>query len=294
MPYLTHTQWSGRTDGTPWMQRSLISLYRVLPLWALYAVMAWVVPFYMLFNREGYRSIYQLFRQRLGHSPVRSFLLTYCNHFRFGQVVLDRFAVFAGKRFKVDVDGMDHFDRLAHTESGFVILSSHVGCYEVAGYTLTSHDKPFNALVFGGETSTVSEQRSRVLSGHNISTIQVSPDMSHIFALNAALDRHEIVSLPADRLFGSRKTALCSFLGAPAPFPVGAYALARAKSVPLLAIFAVKTRLRHYHIIVRPCSDVGQYAAQLEAVVRQYPTQWFNFYDFWSTQGMKDDMGSKK
>ena len=118
--------------------------------------------------------------------------------------------------------------------------------------------------------------------------------MSHIFALNAALDRHEIVSLPADRLFGSRKTALCSFLGAPAPFPVGAYALARAKSVPLLAIFAVKTRLRHYHIIVRPCSDVGQYAAQLEAVVRQYPTQWFNFYDFWSTQGMKDVMGRKK
>ena len=290
MPYLTHTQWSGRTDGTPWMQRSLIGLYRVLPLWALYTVMALVVPFYMLFNREGYRAIYQLFRQRLGHPPFRSFILTYCCHFRFGQVVLDRFAVFAGKRFKVDIDGVEHFDRLSHGDSGFVILSSHVGCYEVAGYTLTSHDKPFNALVYGGETSTVSEQRSRVLAAHNISTIQVASDMSHIFALNAALDRHEIVSLPADRLFGSHKTALCTFLGTPAPFPVGPYALARAKSAPILVIFAVKTRLRHYHIVVRPCADVVQYAAQLEEVVRQYPTQWFNFFDFWNTQGVKRSM----
>ena len=265
------------------MQRSLIGLYRVFPLWVLYGVMAVVVPFYMVFNRKGYRAIYQLFRQRLGYPPFGAFLKTYGSHFRFGQVVLDRFAIFAGKRFEVDIDGQEHFDQLAQGDSGFVILSSHVGCYEVAGYTLTSDAKQFNALVYGGESATVSEHRSRVLGTHNINTIAVAPDMSHIFALNAALDRREIVSIPADRLFGSRKTAVCPFLGAPAHFPVGPFALARAKSAPIIAIFAVKTRLRHYHIVVRPCADVAQYAALLEEVVRQYPTQWFNFFDFWET-----------
>lgn len=283
MTYLTHTQWSGRTDGTPWMQRSLIRLYRVLPLWVLYAVMAFVVPFYMIFNSKGYRAIYTLFRQRLCCSFFHSFILTYCSHFRFGQVVLDRFAVYAGKRFKVDIDGMEHFTHLAEGSEGFVILSSHVGCYELAGYTLVSESKPFNALVFGEESPTVAEQRNRVLSRNNIHTIPVSADMSHIFALNAALDRHEIVSLPADRLFGSRKSAVCPFLGAEAHFPIGAYALARAKEVSLIAIFVMKSRWRHYHIIVRPVANMGEYVALLESVVRQYPTQWFNFFDFWTS-----------
>ena len=34
-----------------------------------------------------------------------------------------------------------------------MIFSSHIGCYEVAGYSLISKTKRFNALVFGGEKS---------------------------------------------------------------------------------------------------------------------------------------------
>ena len=44
---LQHNDWSGKTDGQPWMQRSLIAVMRVLPLWMLYFAMALVVPFYM-------------------------------------------------------------------------------------------------------------------------------------------------------------------------------------------------------------------------------------------------------
>ena len=37
---LQHNEWSGKTGGLPWMQRSLIAMFRVLPLWLLYGVMA--------------------------------------------------------------------------------------------------------------------------------------------------------------------------------------------------------------------------------------------------------------
>ena len=99
---LQHNEWSGKTDGQPWMQRSLIAMFRVLPLWLLYGVMALVIPFYMIFNRKGYQAIYVFFRKRIGYGPLKSFGNVYLNHFRFGQVILDRFGAFAGKKYQFE------------------------------------------------------------------------------------------------------------------------------------------------------------------------------------------------
>lgn len=276
----SHSQWSGKTDGTPWMQRALISMYRLLPLWVLYGCMSLVVPFYMIFNRQGYCSTYRFFRQRLGYGKVRSFLHVYANHFRFGQVILDRFAVYAGKRFHFEVEGREHFDRLAALPGGFIMLSSHVGCYEMAGYTLSSEVKRFNVLVYAGESATIMQQRSALLGRHNMRMVPVSSDMSHLFALHGALSAGEIVSMPADRLFGSSKSVRCTFMGATAPFPVGAYRLSRADDAPMLAVFVMKEGYRRYHLYVRPIATAQDYADALSDMVRRYPNQWFNYYDF--------------
>ena len=80
------------------MQRTLIRLFRILPLGVLYGCMALVIPFYMLFAK-GFRASYSFFRKRMGYGPVKSFFHVYKNEFEFGKVVLDRFAAFAGKKF---------------------------------------------------------------------------------------------------------------------------------------------------------------------------------------------------
>lgn len=281
MSETAYTEWSGKTDGTPFLQRALVRIFRYCPREIPYAVMALVVPFYMLFNRKGYRAIYRFFHLRMGYAPIRSFLSVYANHFRFGQVVLDRFAAFAGKKFHFDVDNQELFDQLAAGEKGFVQLSSHVGCYELAGYHLTSSTKQLNALVFAGETATVMQNRQRILAQHNMRMVPVASDMSHLFILNQALDEGQIVSMPADRLWGSNKRVRTTFFGAEASFPRGAFALAKAKEVPLLAVFVMKESARRYHIFVHHVANVEDYAAVLEQTLRRYPTQWFNYYDFW-------------
>ena len=70
MPDYGHTGWQGSTDGTPWMQRTLIRLFRVLPLGVLYGCMALVIPFYMLFAK-GFRASYRFFRKRMGYPAVK-------------------------------------------------------------------------------------------------------------------------------------------------------------------------------------------------------------------------------
>lgn len=291
---LQHNEWSGKTDGLPWMQRSLIVMFKILPLWLLYSMMALVVPFYMIFNRKGYKSMYQFFHIRLNYGTLKSFRNVYINHFRFGQVILDRFGVYAGKRYSFVTEGQELMDELETHPEGFVSLSSHVGNYEIAGYSLKPKSKRFNALVYAGETATVMENRKRLLSQNNMSVIPVTADMSHLFAMNAAIDNGEIVSMPADRVFGSQKAAECMFFGDKTHFPLGAFALAAQKNVAVLAVFVMKEGMKQYHAYVREIhcdrqakvrEQINQlaqaFANNLEEIVRKYPTQWFNYFDFW-------------
>ena len=133
---LQHNEWSGKTDGQPWMQRSLIAMFRVMPLWLPYGMMGLVVPFYMVFHRKGYQSMYQFFRMRMGYGRWKSFWSVYANHFRFGQIILDRFGVYAGKQYRFTNEGQELMDELETHPEGFILLSSHVGNYEIAGYSL--------------------------------------------------------------------------------------------------------------------------------------------------------------
>ena len=274
------------------MQRTLIRLFRILPLGVLYGCMALVIPFYMLFAK-GFRASYNFFRKRMGYGPVKSFFHVYKNEFEFGKVVLDRFAAFAGKKFDMEIPRMDLFRELCAGEGGFIQLSSHVGNYEMIGYSLVS-PKPINALVFAGETATVMQNRALLFGATNVRMVPVSEDLSHIFALNNALADGEIASLPGDRVFGSKKSVLCRFFGDSAQFPAGPFTLAAQREAPVLLVFAMKEGRRKYKVLLErlpePEGETRQervqfladaYASALEAVVRQYPDQWYNFYDFW-------------
>jgi len=292
---LQHNEWSGKTDGQPWMQRSLIAMFRVLPLWLLYGVMALVVPSYMIFNRKGYRAMYAFFRDRMGYDAWKSFWSVYANHFKFGQVILDRFGVYAGKKYHFTSEEQQVFNEKETLPKGFLMLSSHVGNYEMAGYSLRPKVKRYNALVFAGETETVMENRQRILSQNNVRMIPVKEDLSHLFLLNTALEDGEIVSMPADRIFGSQKSVECQFFGQVARFPLGAFAMAVQKEVDVISVFVMKNGLRNYNIYLRELhydkssskreqmSQLAQnFATELENIVRLYPTQWFNYFDFWA------------
>ncbi|MBQ2575243.1 MAG: lysophospholipid acyltransferase family protein, partial [Bacteroidales bacterium] len=187
-----------------------------------------------------------------------------------------------GKKFSVTVDGQELFDKLESSEKGFIMLSSHVGCYELAGYSLVSKHKTFNAIVYAGESQAIMKNRDKILREHNMRMIPVMGDMSHLFAINAALDNNEILSMPADRLFGSSKSVTCKFFGEDAKFPKGAYALAKAKDVKMLAVFVMKEKAKKYHAYVREVADANGFATELEQIVRKYPKQWYNYFDFWN------------
>ena len=279
------------------MHRTLIGSLRWLDVRLIYVFTSiFIIPVCLLLNLNHSRTTaYRYFRQRLGYGCLRASWYTYVNHCLFAQVVVDRFAVFAGKRFKLDIDGYEYFQQLELETKGFVILSSHIGCYEVAGYSLISKSKRFNALVFGGEKATVMKGRQEALSEHNIRMIPVREDMSHLFIVNEALSNNEIMSMPADRIVGSAKVVKVNFFGETASLPAGPFSVATMNGLDALAVNVMKISAKRYKVYVTRLSYDTQaprkqqiqqlancYVEELERRVRQYPSQWFNFYDFWS------------
>ena len=210
-----------------------------------------VVPPSMLF-REGYGHMYRFFRKGFGYSPLRAWWMTYKNHCMFAQVVIDRFAMYAGKQFLMVTQGLEHYNHLCEQESGFVVLSSHIGNFEMAGYT------------------------------------QVSVEIDN------ALTHGEVVSIPADRVWGSQKSIQLPFLGHEARFPMGPFSVATMRGLDVVCVNVMKTSTRGYLILVTPLDYDKEaprreqtrqlaeaYVSVLEGTVRRYPTQWYNYFDFW-------------
>ena len=263
------------------MQRSLVRLAGALHPVILYGVVALVIPFYMLFDEKGRRASFSFYRKRMGFGPLKSFAGVYRNFFAMGKIVIDRFAMYGGRTFSFDIDEQNCLEELSKGEKGFVVASSHVGNFELAGYSLSLGQKRLNALVYAAETEAVMAGRKKLFEQRNIRMVPVGEDMQHLFVVSAALADGEVVAVPADRLFGSEKSVTCSFFGQDARFPAGPYALAAARDVPVVAVFVMKTGVTSYRISAIKVDDAASFASVFEETVRKYPYQWFNFFNFW-------------
>ena len=291
-------EWKGVTGGSTFGQRSMKMIFSIVNVRVGYFILLFVVPFYMLFARARYLAIYRYFRVQHEYPVMKSFFRTYRNHFLFGQMMLDRFAVYAGqKNYKIDNPDNNLFLQMVNASHGCVLASSHVGNPELCGYLLSQDSKRINSLIFGGEAKEVQKNRSMILDDNNVRLIPVLDDMSHIFLINEALTDGEMISLPCDRSFGSGKTVECEFLNGKADFPVGAFVMALQFNVPVIALFVLKISTKTYraHVVSVPVPQEGNkreqinemtrsFANILEGIVRKYPEQWFNFYNFWKNE----------
>lgn len=292
---MSRRQWGGSTFGNGWMHANLIRILRHVDTRVLYVFSdIFVVPFCLLFNKSRKYS-YRFFRNSIGCGFWKSCWFTYRNHCLFAQVVIDRFAMYAGKRFDVSVEGIEQFKELESKDEGFIHLSSHIGNYEIAGYTLNSTEKKIYAVVYPHEKESVTRNREHMFSKTNVDMIAMGQDMAYLYEIDSAISNGDIVSFPSDRFMEGSRYIELSFLGKKAKFPLGPFSVTTMRGVEVLAVNVMKTGLGKYRIFVTRLpydKSAGRsdqirqlsraYVSELEKMVRQYPLQWFNLYEFWS------------
>lgn len=280
-------EWRGQTGGTHWMQRALVSIIRHTDIRVAYGAMHLWLVWYIIVRRNERHGAY-LFHRRRGRTRVQAALDVYRSFYHFGKAIIDRFAVYAGQRFEVVVDNSELYYGRVHSKDGFVMLFSHVGNTEMAGYFLTTPDKPMHILAYGGESPVVMAHRAKVLEQNNIGLITIQPgDMSHIYRINEVLQQGAVLATAADRHIGDATTT-CTFMGAEAQLPLGPFRICQAVKQPVLVVFVLKQDAKTYRVTCEqlpPTRDLAQQFAQaMERVALAHPYEWFNFFDFWAVK----------
>ncbi len=187
------------------------------------------------------------------------------------------------------LSGVDRLTGAAAGGRGVVVLTAHVGNWELAGRLLALQVARPTHVVVAAEVDPGVE---RFLRGAPAPVNFVARrDAAAVLALVSALRRGEVVAMQGDRALGTRGDVAQPFFGAPAAFLVGPFVLARAAGALVVPAFCVATSDHQYTIGVdQPIAVTAgdeavaqrRWVTALERVVAAHPTQWFNFFDVWS------------
>ena len=229
-------------------------------------------------------------------------------HFHtFARVASDRHYFLSRQSDSIpfQVHGNDVITAAEQSECGFVALTSHLGSID-ATRMLSFGRKDVSLRVLLDRD--ISPNFQKVLDSINPELSALIIDASKpstVLALEIAesVSKGRAVGLPADRYRSGEKTIVCDFLGAPAHYPAGPFAMCVALQVPVVMVTALLLE-DGYHIYIdalpvgRPATRqdrqpvlhaaVTGFARRLETYARIAPFNWFNFYDFWQVRENSD------
>lgn len=286
--------WHGQSRGTVLGLRIYVWIIKSFGLRVSYFVLLFVAAYFIVFSFRSTRSTYYLFKRRLNYSTLNAALNVYRSYFTFGRIQLDRVAIAAGLRYKYtfEFDGIGNIKNLLKQKRGGILLTAHMGNFNLARHFFDNEHNPavVNLVMTDFEHKQIKNYLESVTGKATLKTIILKDDLSHIFLMNEALKKNELLVFAADRYMGNSRTYTHEFMGKEVQFPQGPFRLAVRNSIPVLFVHIMREKDFHYHFYARPAGGeektgkelLKSYLHNLEEMVRRYPHQWYNYYDYWN------------
>lgn len=288
-------KWKGKSKGTILGYRIFVWCIRNIGIRSAYFVLYFVAFYYFLFEKKSNHYYRYYFQKRLGYGFWKTKLSLFQSYFTFGQTLIDKTAISAGLREKYtyEFDGIQNLRDLLNDKKGGVLISAHIGNFEIAEHFFADidFDCQINLVTTDQEVTVIKEYLESVsVKATNMKFIYVKDDMSHIFEINEALSNNELICFTGDRYFEGSKFLEAELLGKTAKFPAGPFMIASRLGVRVVYVYVMKEENLHYHLYARVAQNVkkrdaqgllNSYTQNLEMMIRKYPLQWFNYFDFW-------------
>ena len=286
-------QWDGKSKGTVLGYKIFVFFIKKAGVRSAYFILYFVAAYYFIFLTKSNRAIFYYFRKRLGYSWLKSKQMVFKSYYTFGQTILDKVSIAAGMRshFTYEFDGVEILKGLLAEKKGGVLISAHMGNFEIAEHFFGEIDLDFqiNLVTTDLEHSAIKNYIESITKKSGIKFIIVKDDLSHIFEINAALARNELVCFTGDRYFEGVKFLSGDLLGEQAKFPAGPFLIASRLKVPVVFVYVMKEPKLHYHLYAREAEVkhrdekalLKAYTESVESMIARYPLQWFNYFDFW-------------
>lgn len=295
--------WKGQSRGNVLGYKIFVFTLKHLGLSFAYFILRFVAFYYFLFSSSSSKPLYFYFNNILGYSRLKSLVSIYKNYFIFGQVLLDKVAILGGLKgkFTYNFDGEHFLREMAKNQTGGIIVNAHIGNFEIAGQLLERLQTRINVLMLDAEHQQIKKYLSNVLVNKDVNIIPLQSDYSHIVPISQALINKELIAMAGDRFIQDSKVIKVNFMSKKALFPAGPFYLAARFGVPVTFAFAMKETRNHYHfyatkpqLIKRYKNSeeqdneikkyVEKYTEEFEKILKKYPLQWFNYYEFWEKE----------
>ncbi len=287
-------EWEGKSRGSVLGYKIFVFCIKKLGLYSAYFVLIFVAFYFCFFAKNSTQSIYYYFRKRRDYSRLKSILSIYKSYYVFGQTIIDKIAISSGLRnkFTYHFDGIEQLKNILKAKKGGIFISAHVGNFEIAEYFLNELEEnvAISLLTTDAEHSNIKAYIESVTTKSNIKFIIIKEDLTHIFEINAALSRNEIICITGDRYVKETKSLTHPLLGKETKFPAGPFLLGSRLKVPVIFVYVMKETSKHYHLYARTAivkhrdsnALLKSYTESLEWILEKYPLQWFNYFDFWN------------
>jgi predicted LPLAT superfamily acyltransferase len=260
-----------------------------------------IALYFFLFAPTARRHSRRYLRLALGRHPSAR------DRFRqilsFATTIHDRVFLINGQfeLFNITLEGESLMLAQSDSGRGALLMGAHMGSFEVM-HSLGRRRRGLEV------TMAMYEENARKI---NATLAAINPrhktdivSLGRIDAmLNIAerLDRGAFVGVLGDRTLGQERAQAVTLLGERAYLPTGPMRAAAILRCPVFFMAGLYRGKNNYHVVFEPVADfsttpagvrnvavrsaIERYAAVLDQYCRSDPYNWFNFYDFWRSQG---------
>lgn len=225
---------------------------------------------------------------------------------RFAATVLDRVYFLQGRfgAFEIESTGIELVRDPLLVGEGVLVAGAHFGSFEALRALGDEHAMPIAMLMYEENARLINATLDAIAPEARLRTIALGRPGA-MLELRRWLDAGGLAGLLADRTLPGRsdrsRVWRLPFLGRPARFADGPFRLAALLKQRLCFMAGLYHGGRRYELRFveiadfRPGADAGgldletrirgalqRYVELLEALCRELPDNWFNFYDFWS------------
>jgi lauroyl/myristoyl acyltransferase len=192
------------------------------------------------------------------------------------------------KNFFADIKGEEILKNAMAKGRGAILLSAHVGNWEVGGSLLRTLNYPLAVVVMPHNTAATNALVNRLRQDKGISVIQIDQSPFSGIEVLRHLSNNGIVAMGGDRdYFGTGREI--KFLGNNVKFPVGPVILAMNSGAALIPAFVLKQPDGRYFGVLEEAiplisegdrdqaikKNLEMTARIFEKYIRSYPDQWY-------------------
>lgn len=238
-----------------------------------------------------------------GSTALGNFFRTYAVFWNFAWTITDN-ARYKESRVAPDweFEGMDHFREMEARDGGAIILTAHMGSYDLGAHLFSEMSDRRIVMVRAPEVDPDTRRYEQELHGRTVGDrlkIDFSTRASDLaLDLLDSLRQGEIVAVQGDRVTAGIATFPATLFGKRTRLPSGPFALAMAARVPIYPLFIFRIARRRYRLVVGKPIEVVRtrdrdeaigramngWTRELETVIRAAWFQWFAFDPYYSEE----------